>query len=134
MYFVQDSHGFWNWLYFIILIVVSILNSAHLCLGTIFVCKYCLIDSFLIVCLLQFSTILPRDRSLPPQPISARKVQPRKKSPQTFAHLMNFPNKPCFIIIECCFFDYGINRLFTCSRCIICVSRFVHVISTYYVC
>ena len=29
-------------------------------------------------------------RSLPPQPISTRKAQPRKRSPQTFAHLVNF--------------------------------------------
>ena len=30
----------------------------------------------------------------------------------------------------CC--DYRINTSFTCSRCLICVSRSVHVISTYY--
>ena len=29
---------------------------------------------------------------LPAQPISIRKAQSRKKSPQTFAHLMNFSN------------------------------------------
>lgn len=23
MYYVQDAHGFWNWIYFVILIVVS---------------------------------------------------------------------------------------------------------------
>jgi len=23
MYFVQDSHSFWNWIYFVVLIVVS---------------------------------------------------------------------------------------------------------------
>ena len=31
-----------------------------------------------------------------------------------------------------CYFDYRINKPFTCSRCFICVSNSVHVISTYY--
>ena len=35
---------------------------------------------------------LPRDQSVTAQPISIRKAQSRKKSPQTFAHLVNFPN------------------------------------------
>ena len=32
MYFVQDAHSFWNWLYFVLLIVVSgraSVNEAH---------------------------------------------------------------------------------------------------------
>ena len=28
MYFVQDSHSFWNWIYFVVLIVVSLVLSA----------------------------------------------------------------------------------------------------------
>ncbi len=31
MYFVQDAHSFWNWLYFVLLIVVCTLGtSVHL--------------------------------------------------------------------------------------------------------
>ena len=40
---------------------------------------------------------------------------------------------PCLIIIQSCYFDYRINKPFTCSRCVICVSCSVHLISTYYV-
>ena len=29
---------------------------------------------------------------------------------------------PCLIIIQSCYFDYTINKPFTCSRCVICVS------------
>ena len=36
------------------------------------------------------------------------------------------------IIIIKCYFDYWVNKPFTCSRCMICVSCSVHVISTYY--
>ena len=39
----------------------------------------------------------------------------------------------CLIIIQPCYFDYGINKPFTCSCCVICISCAVHVISTYYV-
>ena len=28
MYFVQDSHSFWNWIYFVVLIVVSLVFSS----------------------------------------------------------------------------------------------------------
>ena len=28
MYFVQDSHSFWNWIYFVVLVVVSLVLSA----------------------------------------------------------------------------------------------------------
>ena len=28
---------------------------------------------------------------------------------------------PCLIIIQSCYFDYRINKLFACSRCVICV-------------
>ena len=27
MYYIQDAHGFWNWIYFVVLIVVSILQT-----------------------------------------------------------------------------------------------------------
>ena len=40
---------------------------------------------------------------------------------------------PCLIIIQSCYFDYRINKPFTYSRCVICVSCSVHVISAYYV-
>ena len=48
---------------------------------------------------------------------------------------MNFSTcPPRLIIIQSCYFDYRINKPFTCSRCVICVSRSVHSISTYYLC
>ena len=62
------------------------------------------------------SLALPRDRSFPAQPISTRKVQSRKKSPQTFAHLVN-----CH---KSCYFDYRINKHFICSHRMICVCSF----------
>ena len=40
---------------------------------------------------------------------------------------------PCLIIIQSCYSDYRMNNLFACSRCVICVSCSVHMISTYYV-
>ena len=40
---------------------------------------------------------------------------------------------PRLIIIQSCYFDYRIDKPFTCSRCVICVSCSVHLISTYYV-
>ena len=39
----------------------------------------------------------PRDRGLPAEPISIRKAQSRKKSPQTFAHLVNFSKYVCHV-------------------------------------
>ena len=39
---------------------------------------------------------------------------------------------PCLIIVQSCYFHYRINKPFACSRCLICVSCSVHVISTYY--
>ena len=39
---------------------------------------------------------------------------------------------PCLIIKQSCYLDYRMNKPFTCSRCVICVSCSVHVISTYY--
>ena len=41
--------------------------------------------------------------------------------------------QPCSAISKSCYFDYRINKLFTCSRCLICVSCSVQKISTYYV-
>ena len=59
----------------------------------------------------------------------------KKKSPETFAHLENFSKMclPCLIIIRSCYFDYRLNKPFTYSRCVICVSCSVHLISAYYV-
>ena len=87
------------------------------------------IDDSVKICL----AFVPRDRSLHAQPISTQKVQSRK-SPQTSARLVTFSNSclPCLIIIRCCYFDYRINKPFTCSCCVICVSCSVHVISTFY--
>ena len=31
MYYVQDAHGFWNWIYFVVLIVVSTLELLFPC-------------------------------------------------------------------------------------------------------
>ena len=41
-----------------------------------------------------------------------------KKSPHTFAHLVNFIEMclPCLIIMQSCYFDYRINNTFVCSR------------------
>ena len=57
------------------------------------------------------------------------------KSPQTFAHLVNFSKVclPCFLIIQSCYLDCRINKSFACSRCVICISCSVHLISTFYV-
>lgn len=35
MYFVQDAHGFWNWIYFVILIVIASYFMTNLCLVVI---------------------------------------------------------------------------------------------------
>ena len=61
---------------------------------------------------------------------SASEKQIKKKSPQTFAHFENFWNmhRSCLIIRKSCYFDYSMNRPFTRSRCVICVSRAAHVI------
>ena len=42
--------------------------------------------------------------------------------------------RPCLIIIKCDYFDYRINKLFTLSSCLVCVSCSIHdLISAYYV-
>ena len=57
-----------------------------------------------------------------------------QKSPQTLAHFGNLSkNLPRNIITKSCYFDYRINKHFTCSRCVISVSCSVHLISVYYV-
>ena len=56
----------------------------------------------------------------------------KKKSPQTFAHIVNFSKNASFMFIQSCYCDYRINKTLECSRSVICVSRSVHVISTYY--
>ena len=40
---------------------------------------------------------------------------------------------PCLIIIQSCYFHNGINKSFACSRCVMCISCSVYLISTYYV-
>ena len=53
---------------------------------------------------------------LPSQPGSEKHNQ-EKKSPQTFAHLVNFSKicQPCLIIMQSCYFDYRINKTYTFS-------------------
>ena len=88
------------------------------------------------------------------QPIKTRKAESRrKKGPHAFAHLVNFSYKcvgyvlwskslVILTIVETNFphvltfwsaFDSRINKPFTCSRCVICFSWSVRVISIYYV-
>ena len=55
-----------------------------------------------------------------------------KKGPHTFAHLKQMC-RPCLIIIQSCYFDCRINKPFAYSRCLVCISCSVHVISTYHV-
>ena len=47
------------------------------------------------------------------------------KSPQTFAHIVNFSKTllPCLIIMQSCYFDCRINKPFACSRCVISAFR-----------
>ena len=61
---------------------------------------------------------------------SAYEKHNQEKSPQTFAHFVNFSEMclPCFIITK--HFVYRINKPFTGSRCFIFVSCSVHMIST----
>ena len=68
-----------------------------------------------------------------PLPISIRKAQSGIKNHKTFAHLVYFSKMclPCLIIIQSCF-DYRINKLFICSRCVLCISFSVHLILVYY--
>ena len=73
----------------------------------------------------------PSDRSLPARAISSRKLQWRKNIPLKRTFLKQIC-RPCLIMIKCCYFDYRINKPFACSRCVICVSCSVHVISTCY--
>ena len=70
---------------------------------------------------------LLHNRSLHAQPMSIREAQTRKK-----AHTPLEFCRPCFIIRKYRY-NYGLNNLFTCSRCLICVLYSVHVILTYYV-
>ena len=73
----------------------------------------------------------PCGQCFPAQPIS--KLQSRKWSPQTLAHLVNFSKHglPCLMIIKSCYFDCRIIQSFTCSRCVICILCSVHLILMY---
>ena len=65
-----------------------------------------------------------------------KKTQSRKKKPTYLCAPREFFQQMgglCLIIIQSSYFDYRINKSFTCSRCVICVSCSVHVISRYYV-
>ena len=69
---------------------------------------------------------------LPIQP--EQKAQSRKKQPHKPLHSSWISQEmclPCLITIQSCYFDNR-NKPFTRSRCMICVSCSVHMISTYY--
>ena len=73
--------------------------------------------------------LLPCGQSLSAQPISIQKAQSREKANKPLR--TSWMCRPCLIIIKSCYFDHRINEPFTCSRCVICVSCSVHVISAY---
>ena len=58
---------------------------------------------------------------------ATREHNREKKSPQTFAHQVNFSNervcRPCLVIIHSCYFDYRISTPFPCSRSFVLCSR-----------
>ena len=54
---------------------------------------------------------------------SASEMHNQEKSPQTFTRLVNFSKNMSAM------FDNHFNKLFTCSRCVTCVSCSVHLIS-----
>ena len=76
----------------------------------------------------------PCDQSLPTQPISIQRAQPRKKAHIPLHTLQISPKMclPCLIIMQssCC--HYRINRTFICSCCLICMLNSGHLISTHY--
>ena len=64
------------------------------------------------------------------------KQSQENKEPTNLCALCEFLKKmrlPCLIIIQSCYFHNGINKSFACSRCVMCISCSVHLISTYYV-
>ena len=69
----------------------------------------------------------PRDRSFPAQPIIIRKAQSRKKAhvplrtSWIFLPIILKMSLPCSIMIQSCYFDFKIDKPFTCSCCVICV-------------
>ena len=78
---------------------------------------------------------LPRDRSLPVQPISIRKTQSRKKDHKPLRISWISPKMclPRLIIIQSRYLDYRVNILFVYPCCVICISFSVHLVWTYYV-
>ena len=67
---------------------------------------------------------------LPSQPTSEKHNQDKKEPTYlSFRTICQKMCPPCLIIIQSCYFYYGINKPFACSRCMNCVSRSVHVIS-----
>ena len=68
-------------------------------------------------------------------PVNQRpKSTMKEKKPTNLCATCEFLKKcVCHLIIrKSCHFDFRINKPFACSRCVICVSCSVHVISTYY--
>ena len=86
--------------------------------------------------------IQPCDQRLPAQPVSAQKVQSRKKKAQSYNAVLwassEFLKKmclSCLIMIKCCYIsEYRINKPITGFCCLICVSCSIHVFLTYYIC
>ena len=58
----------------------------------------------------------------------------KKKKPTSLCTLHEFLKQGCWPYMQSCYFDYRINKPFTCSHCLIWVSCSVHLISVYCVC
>ena len=73
-------------------------------------------------------------RVCPPSQSASKKHNQEKKSIYLCAP-REFPKNclPCLIIIQSCYFDCRISKLFSTSHCVICVSCSVHLNSTNYV-
>ena len=62
MYFVQDAHSFWNWIYFVCLIVVCIVQILHqVCSNMLQVGSFFMINLCLVVIATQFSETKKRE-------------------------------------------------------------------------
>ena len=69
-----------------------------------------------------------KTNSLPAQPISIRKAESRKTAhiPLCTMWISQQMCQPHLLIIKSCYFDYRINKSFTCFRCMICIWCSVH--------
>ena len=69
---------------------------------------------------------------LPSQSASEKHNQEKPHKPLRASWTSRKIRLSCLIIIKSCYFGNRINKPFTCSHCVICVSCSVHVIPTYY--